>query len=505
MNRPPDYEWQVLDEGQDPVPGNPDEIRDESDRLGKMAQTILNQVQLLKDIAGDENSGKFKEKLADAATELRGDLTKIADRYESVSGYLDSWADDLEHAQSESLRALHRAQQIAPAANAPQMTQAPDPNHPLTDQQKTQEAAAKKAHQHLQDELDACKRQLGQAKEYRDHWGHFWMQKIENSEHDGLKDSTWDRIKSWIHEHAGWIKVLADICTWVVTILVVIALFVPGLDIGAAILLPLMVGALLGHTALALSGDGSWMDVGMDVFALATLGAGGLIGKALEGTVDAATAASRAGEAGDAAADAAETVDAGADATDDAAQATDDVVKAADDGTKATEDASKAADSTEEADGNNADDIADAGKEADQANAAKNSDQLGRAEKFGEWKDAVKAKISAGGEVDIVKNMGKLRDLAEQFPENEKVADSLAHGTHLLYGMRATYGAANVADQFGHWVGGSDDINLIRNSFDGDLFADGHGWTNPNVENTPLIDIKAVDNFKESTTVGAWE
>ena len=37
----------------------------------------------------------------------------MADRHEEVSGYLGSWAGDLEYAQSESLKALTSAQHAA--------------------------------------------------------------------------------------------------------------------------------------------------------------------------------------------------------------------------------------------------------------------------------------------------------------------------------------------------------------------------------------------------------
>ena len=65
MSRPPDYEWAVLGEGQDPIPGDPYEVRAEATRIGKMAQTIHDQINLLKDIAGDDNVGKFADKVKD--------------------------------------------------------------------------------------------------------------------------------------------------------------------------------------------------------------------------------------------------------------------------------------------------------------------------------------------------------------------------------------------------------------------------------------------------------
>ena len=63
MSRPPDHEWDVLDESRDPIPGDPHEVRAEAVRLGRMAETIHSQITLLKDIAGDDNIGKYAEKL----------------------------------------------------------------------------------------------------------------------------------------------------------------------------------------------------------------------------------------------------------------------------------------------------------------------------------------------------------------------------------------------------------------------------------------------------------
>ncbi len=298
MSRPADYEWEVLGEGRDPIPGDPHEVRDEATRLGKMAHTIRDQIKLLGQIASDENVGKFAEKLEEAANELKGNLGAVADRYSEVSGYLGNWAGDLEYAQSESLKALTKAQQAAPGAKpAPPSHDSGD--HKMTPAEEHQKVAADKARDAAQHEINEAKRQLQSAKDYRDERGRHWMQKIEDSEHDSLKDSHWDSVKDFIHEHAGWIKVLADACTWVVTILVVISLFIPGLDIATGILAGFMLAALLGHTALALSGDGSWTDVAFDVVGLLTLGAGTYLKGALKGLSESAEAYSKLADSAD--------------------------------------------------------------------------------------------------------------------------------------------------------------------------------------------------------------
>lgn len=66
----------------------------------------------------------------------------------------------------------------------------------------------------------------------------------------------------------------------------IVALFVPGLNIAAAVLLGIGVaatsGSLIIHGMLASTGNGSWWDVGTDAFALATLGAGRFLGPGIK-------------------------------------------------------------------------------------------------------------------------------------------------------------------------------------------------------------------------------
>ena len=75
----------------------------------------------------------------------------------------------------------------------------------------------------------------------------------------------------WVDRNAGFLSELADILGWIATAIAIVALFIPGLNILAFILL----GALLAiHTLLALDGKGSWLSVGLDVLSIATLGLG---------------------------------------------------------------------------------------------------------------------------------------------------------------------------------------------------------------------------------------
>ncbi|MCQ4082580.1 hypothetical protein NGB36_18720 [Streptomyces sp. RB6PN25] len=456
MGRPPDYEWAVLGEGQDPIPGDPQEVRDESNRLGRMAQTLRDQIGLLKKIQGDENLnvGKYADKIRSTATELTGDLEKVATRYESVATYLGNWASDLEYSQSESLRALAKAQQAAPTANAPEMKPAPgSPQPKLTPQQEQQQAAAQKAKEAAQGEIADAKRQLDNAKNHRDDRGRYWMQKIEDSDHDDLKDGFWDGVSNWIHEHAGLIKLLADVCTWIVTGLVILSLLIPGLDIATGILAGFMIAALVGHTALALNGDGSWTDVAMDVFALATLGAASWAKGALEGSADLATGLGKVlGDGSE--------VEEGGEAT----------AKLAADG-------------------------ADPAEEASQGFASRAWSAVS------DWGKAVGEKFMAGGEKDVVENMEKINNFAEQFPNTRLGANIVQRAGGLVNAVRVINGSANIADQFGHWAGGSDAINFIGNLAHGHGFEDGDIFR-PITEGDTSPSWGAFNDFKEMTTAG---
>ena len=443
MGRPPDEAWAVLDESADPVPGDPHEIRDEAGRLGRMAGTIREQITLLKAIAGDENVGKFADKLRESATDLQDGLDKVASRYEHVSGYLGHWADDLDACQSESLVALARAQAVAPTANAPEVKPAPGAPAPhLTPEQTREKAAADRARSAAQGELAHAKTQLARIKDHRDERGRHWMQKIEDSEHDGLKDSRWDSFKDFVHEHAEMIKLLADVCTWIVTALVIVSLFIPGLDIATGLLAGLMLTALMGHTALALSGDGSWIDVGLDVFALVTLGAGAWAKGLLKGSTTFAEGVAKG------------------------LRGTDEVVEGAD---KLL---------------------------AEGADIAEGVDQTASApvwQSLADYGRGLGTRFLAGGEQEVVERMDTLKSLAEEFPDTRLFPNALARGASVLNAVRFANGAANVVDQFGHWAGGSDLINWVGNGFKG-------GVLHPDLEGDTSPHWDTFGRLKEHTT-----
>ncbi|MBV9025321.1 MAG: hypothetical protein JO362_16360 [Streptomycetaceae bacterium] len=464
MGRPADYEWEVLGESQDPIPGDPYEVRNEATRLGKMAQSIREQVKLLTAIASDENRGKFKDQLDKKASDLKGDLGKVADRYEAVAGYLGNWATDLEYCQSESLKALVKAQQVAPQANAPEVHPAPgSPQPQLTPEQQRQQLAAQKAKEAAQSELADAKRQLDNAKQHRDDRGRYWMQKIEDTEHDDLKDSTWDGVKDFIHEHAALIKLLSDVCTWIVTALVIASMLIPGVNVAVWVLAIIMSAALLSHTALAASGDGSWTDVAMDVIGLATLGAGALAGKGLQsaGKVAEGLIQGSAEGAGGGAAALEEGEEAGARAAASAA--------------------------------------GEAGGEAAQGGFRTAGSKLAN---YGNY---LKQTARGGFDAEAGENCAKIQRAIELKPDSRWATNVTARSLSNVKTMGTANVIANTFDQFGHWSGNSDAINFVHHGVTTGNWTDGpilgSGALHPNIEDDfAPHPFKWMDDFKTMTT-----
>ncbi|WP_326694263.1 MULTISPECIES: putative T7SS-secreted protein [unclassified Streptomyces] len=262
------------------MPGDPPDIRKESTRLGKLARTINDQVKRLEAIGRDADAlkGKYADSLRDKAEELSGKLAKTHHRYQNVSGYLGHWADDLEGFQKRADDALGDAKEAQQRVDAHQPHEKADaPGHKPTDAEHTAETKRKHALSDAEDALGAARTKMDNAvSDYTTQADH-WAGKIRRAiSKDGLHDTKWDKFKSWVDDHSRLLNDLANVLVWIATACAIVALFIPGLNILAIIALSATVGSLLLHTTTALAGDGSWIDVGLDVFALATFGLGRL-------------------------------------------------------------------------------------------------------------------------------------------------------------------------------------------------------------------------------------
>jgi hypothetical protein len=307
MARPTD--WSPL-AGSDPVPGDPQRISQEAAHLSSVAQEIQGQVARLRAIATGHSveKGLHVDKLKSASSDVAGNLDKVVGRYQKTSAALSGWVPELEHAQSQSLKALTAAQDATGRQRVHQPITRPS-GYQETPQDKQDDQARANALSQATGDLAAARRMLDAATTYRDQKGNDTRNKIEDAIHDGVHDSWWERhvlsawdsFSNWVTEHADIIRKIASIASLIATICGILSLLVGWIPIiGQALAVVLETIATLAtavslicHLMLALTGNGSWLEVGLDALALVTLGMGRVFGKAAEEGYTAARAVSR--------------------------------------------------------------------------------------------------------------------------------------------------------------------------------------------------------------------
>ena len=254
-------------------------------------------------------AGQFVGTIGGKAGELATQLNKAEGRYRTASSELKQWLDALEPAQSRTLTLLTNAQQardtlavkgasveVSPIKlNVPHPS-APEPSAPAGGPPPPwDDPAITEAHS----TLAAARHEAAQIAADLDTQAARHERNIKAaSQHDGLKDSRWDRLKA--AAHSGFGRLLSDVCNglgWIATGLAIAALFFPGVDLlvlGAFAATALSLG---GHSLLAATGAGSFFDVGMDVIGLASFGVGSVIGRGTEAAVTGLKSTLAGGEA----------------------------------------------------------------------------------------------------------------------------------------------------------------------------------------------------------------
>ncbi|MGV9455692.1 putative T7SS-secreted protein [Streptomyces sp. NPDC003635] len=285
-------DWHPLAE-KDPIPGNPEDIRDEVGRMEDLASTLRDQARILRRAAdGDALKGKYADKIREKSDELDRRFRETAGRYERVVGDLGSWANELEGFQERADGILRAAKQADEEHAADQKKEAQAERDGKEGDEKASEDSDPTSH------LASYRKQLNQVISDRDSRAEHFAVNIGEDISDIIRDSSWENFKDWVHEHAETIKGVVEALSWAATFIGVIALlftpvgWVATLVTVGALSLTALVG--IGHTMLALSGDGSWADVAMDVFALATLRFGSIAMKGVKAAVASLKTVSRA-------------------------------------------------------------------------------------------------------------------------------------------------------------------------------------------------------------------
>jgi hypothetical protein len=249
-----------------------------------MAEEIDQQVHRLKDIVSGTLQGGYVHTLTDAAEGLKDDLGRTSGRYREVGGTLQQWAPQLSDFQDEAERLRQQAVTAAGDMSDNQeivTVRSPD-SPPPTVGQMAETNARQGRYDDASGDLRRVQSRLLDLTDRRDAAASKVADEIRGQSDDGLANSAWDDFQGWMDRHQKLVEGVCKVLGAIAMVACVVALVVPGLNIVAAAGLVAGAGSMLGHVALASTGNGSWWDVGMDGVALATMGAGRFLGPGLK-------------------------------------------------------------------------------------------------------------------------------------------------------------------------------------------------------------------------------
>jgi hypothetical protein len=278
-------DWAPLADA-DPLPGDPEAILRESTRLRDLAEEMKAQISQLRRIGSDDSLvGEYAVTLRTASADLAGKLEQAVGRYERVSGHLRAWAPELLELQRQTLEPRATAKEAAAIVSAnTAMTAAPVAGVPGSPEELAAGRARQAALLDAEALLQQARRRLDEVMTEAHRRGKYYADLIDDATDDDLKDGRWDNFKDWVDRNKGWIKATVKALSYVATAVAVVAIFVPGVNLLALTAIGLTALVTAGHSVLAASGNGSWFDVGLDLFALATFGAGRFISMGIRNT-----------------------------------------------------------------------------------------------------------------------------------------------------------------------------------------------------------------------------
>ena len=295
MSRPGD--WSPLAAG-DPVPGDPYEVGALSRELRDLAQSLREQAERLSSLStSDYWEGEAAETFDETAGKVADDLHRMLPRYEAAYEAVASYVGPLEEEQSVSLGILHEAQELErrddaararlgiPMRRVSPVLYAPRPADATPAENADRDTVEQYAGdlRRLQDRLEDSSGRVRHAAEKA-------ASRLRDViDHDGLKDSRWDKLKHAVKSVAKWVadnlnlKAISSILSKLASVVGILALvlcWVPGLgELLAGLALVLAGAVLLVDTVLAMAGEGSWGKVLIDA---AMVLAGG-VAKGLQG------------------------------------------------------------------------------------------------------------------------------------------------------------------------------------------------------------------------------
>jgi hypothetical protein len=279
------------------IPGDPAQVaalgknyRDTADAIKAQAGNIRN---LVNGGGWDSDSGReFQKTAGDTADKLE----KAYSRYDAAAAALGAnvayppstgtWAMSLAHAQDMARAAITKGKEAQHNSKSAQrqIDQATAANGGKPDTSPAAARLADEKSSHDADLIDAEKA-MQAARDLRDAQANRAADAIVSAyKNDGLKDSFWDKFKNTVEDLAVSLGHWAGVVAAIFGVLALVFSWVPIVgEVFAAIAAVASVVALVCDVINALDGNGTWMDVGIDVLGVLSCGAGRVLGEAAKG------------------------------------------------------------------------------------------------------------------------------------------------------------------------------------------------------------------------------
>ena len=276
-------QWELVDEGSDPVPASESDVRDAADVFRDQGLEMENAASLLKKVAALEGwTGQAAVELADKADGVHSDLGKAADKYSQAATALYTFAGKVDIARSETAAAVADAVDAQARKTSNQTSLLEGVDDP-TDAQKTADDQRSDDYDAAVTALGSARTRLRNAMSALDSAASTAASAISDAS-EQFKDSRMDDVKGAV---SSALKVIVDALNVLAIILAVVIVVLLIIGTGGAFLAFLITAAFwVGVAIFALTavqmamGDADWKDL-----AWASLGliGGGLMSKGMKG------------------------------------------------------------------------------------------------------------------------------------------------------------------------------------------------------------------------------
>ena len=275
MSRPTD--WSPVGYSSDPVPGDPVRVQTIGRLYVGTADAIDRAASNISTALGDDfGRSQAVDAIREQAEEVARRIGMAEERYRGVGDAMIAYAPRLQTAQSDSATALQLAIDAAGAgARAAGMVdyyqdRIADPATPPANLPALQSSL-----QRWQTEASTARAGAGSAQQQvraaidaRDAAANAAVQAIRDVENSGdLNDSMWDEVVQWVQENQDTLDLIVEILGYIATAVMVVALFVPGLNVVVGIVATVAAVATIVNAGLQVAAG--TMSVGEALFNVA--------------------------------------------------------------------------------------------------------------------------------------------------------------------------------------------------------------------------------------------